>query len=382
MTAATPASSSKRGGRARIGVVGAGWWATEFHIPALLDYPAAELVAIAEPDENRRGATAAHFGLQRAYDGIDALVDSETLDGVIVATPSASHFELAGRALTAGLHVLVEKPMALRAADAWELVRLAEHGGLHLSVGYTYQHTRAAKHITEVITGGRIGDLINVASLFSSSVEAYLRGTPDEYRSQRSFRLTTPRPATYASRAEGGGQAYAQSTHVAGMICRATGLSARSVFAYLNREGLEVDVALSAIIRFDNGASGTLASTGTIPYGQPKQQTICYYGSDGYAVQDLVSGSVEVHCTNGWSETVVADGPDAAYPQRAPAQHFCDLITGVATTNPADGRSAAKAVEIVEAIHLSAERGCPVAVPPHPDPTGNPLAPTQKESQQ
>ena len=376
MTTGASTRLSKRRARVRIGVVGAGWWATEFHIPALLDSPAAELVAIAEPDENRRGAAATHFDLPRAYDNIEALLENETLDAVIVATPSASHFELARRALGAGLHVLVEKPMALRAAHAWELVQLAEHARLHLSVGYTYQHTGAAKRIREVITSGQIGNLINVASLFSSSIEAYLRGTPDDYRSQRTFRLATPRPATYASLLEGGGQAYAQSTHIAGMICWVTGLRARSVFAYLNREGLEVDVALSAVVRFENGATGTLASIGTIPYGQPKQQTICYYGSEGYAIQDLVAGSVEVQRADGRSEIVAADGPYGAYPQRAPALHFCDLITGAATTNLADSRSAAKAVEIVEAIHLSAEQGCPIAVPPPPDPNKSFLAPT------
>lgn len=381
MTASIPTSPESHV-RARIGVVGAGWWATEFHIPALMDSPQAELVAIAEPDDNRRSAAAAHFGLERAYDGLDTLLDRETLDGVIIATPSASHFRIARQALTAGLHVMVEKPMALRAVDAWELVQLAESGGLHLSVGYTYQHTRAAKALREVIAGGHIGDLINVASVFSSSVEAYLRGAPDDYRSYRSFRLTTPLPATYASRAEGGGQAYAQSTHLAGMICWATGLSPRSVFAYLNRQNLEVDVALSAVIRFDGDASATLASTGTIPYGQPKQQTIYYYGTDGYAVQDLVAGRVEVRYADGRSEKFAATGPDDAYPQRAPAQHFCALITGATNTDPANGRSAAKAVEIVEAIHLSAERGCPVGIPPRPDLDGNPITARQKESRQ
>ncbi|HET9733430.1 MAG TPA: Gfo/Idh/MocA family oxidoreductase [Acidimicrobiales bacterium] len=370
------------GRRARIGVVGAGWWATEFHIPALLEHPAAELVAVAEPDKSRREAAAAHFGLRRAYDSLDALLDGEDVDGVIIASPSASHFELARRALTAGLHVLVEKPMTIRSVEAWELNGLADERSLHLSVGYTYQHTRAAKRLTDVVAAGELGEVINIASVFSSSVEAYLRGMPDAYRSQRDFRVTTPLPATYSTVSEGGGQAYAQSTHVAGMICHVTGLAPTSVFACLNRQDLEVDVAVSAVIRFDNGASGTLASTGTIPFGQPKQQTICYYATAGYAVQDLIAGSVDIHYANGRSEKIAAPGPDGAYPQRAPAQHLCDLITGATATNPADGRSAARAVEIVEAIHLSAQRASPVAVPPHTQPNGNPLAATPKESRQ
>ena len=65
------------------------------------------------------------------------------VDGVVIAVPHTYHYEIARDALDAGVHVLVEKPMVLTSAHAWDLVRRAEEKGLELMVGTTFQFTEA-----------------------------------------------------------------------------------------------------------------------------------------------------------------------------------------------------------------------------------------------
>ena len=72
---------------ARIGVVGAGWWATRAHLPAIVANPEAELVAIADPIDDKRDRAVAAFGPERAYRSHTEMLDGESLDGVVIAVP-------------------------------------------------------------------------------------------------------------------------------------------------------------------------------------------------------------------------------------------------------------------------------------------------------
>ena len=69
------------------------------------------------------------------------LFTSGLVDGVLIAVPHVHHYPLAKAALDSGLHVMLEKPMVLESAHAWDLVDTAEARQLHLMLGYTYQFT-------------------------------------------------------------------------------------------------------------------------------------------------------------------------------------------------------------------------------------------------
>src|SRR3954469_951875 len=140
----------------RVGVVGTGWWATQHHIPSLLAYEHCDVVALADPDPMNLGRAAQAFGIDRTYRDHHALLDAGDLDCLIVAVPHAYHYGIARDALDAGLGVLVEKPMVLRASEAWDLVEKSTARGLPLVVGYTLQFTRAAERTRRAIEGGEI----------------------------------------------------------------------------------------------------------------------------------------------------------------------------------------------------------------------------------
>ena len=96
--------------KAKIGVVGAGWWACEFHIPHLLQNPHAEVVAISRLGSEELEKIQKSFNIQFGSEDHRELY-AHDLDGVIVASPHILHEEHATAALQNNCHVMVEKPM-------------------------------------------------------------------------------------------------------------------------------------------------------------------------------------------------------------------------------------------------------------------------------
>ena len=85
--------------------------------------------------------------------------DSSSVDAVHICTPNETHHEICKQALLAGKHVLLEKPMAMRAQNAWELVGLAEHDGLILQVGHIFRFNNALKTIRNLVAQNYFGTL-------------------------------------------------------------------------------------------------------------------------------------------------------------------------------------------------------------------------------
>jgi predicted dehydrogenase len=128
-------------GKARIAVIGAGWWATYTHIPGIRDNPAAELAAVCDRSPEALERVVKAYGPIKTYQDYREMLAAEKLDGAVVATNHATHYEITKACLEAGLHVMLEKPMVLHAAEAHELVRLAEQTGRQLIIGYPLPFT-------------------------------------------------------------------------------------------------------------------------------------------------------------------------------------------------------------------------------------------------
>jgi predicted dehydrogenase len=347
-------------GAVRVGVVGAGWWSTMCHLPALLANERAKVTAIADRDPERLAAAAAVYGIEATYTDYRELYASGKVDAVVVAVPHVAHFEVARDALEAGLHVLLEKPMTIRAADAWELVRLAREGALQLEIGYTYQFTRHARRAKAVLESGELGELVLVSGLFASMVEAYYRGQPDGYRDLFQFPVVGPAPETYSDPAvSGGGQAITQITHAMGMVHWLTGGRTAEVFAYMTNRDLAVDLADAISYRFDGGALGTMGSTGGLLPRQAQQQELRYYGTGGFMLQEIWAGKLEIHRNDGRVEVLPPLTDEERYPAFAASASLVDLALGEGE-NVAPGEAGAATVEFVELAYRSVREGRPV----------------------
>lgn len=343
--------------KAGIGVIGTGWWATQFHIPAILGSARGHLAAIADRDPERLAAAKAASQPPLATTDHQELLADQSVDGVIVATPHSTHFSLAKDALLAGKHVLVEKPLALSGRDARELRALARDLNLSLMVGHTYQHTRHAQHAREIVRSGAIGDITFVSALFASMVTAYYQGNPEEYRSVFNFPVNGPTADTYSNpKLSGGGQAWTQMTHLMDMVFWVTGLEARQVFARMDNRDLPVDLIDSMSFVLSNGGLGVAGSTGQLQAGQSQQQEIRYYGTKGYILQELIHGNLTVVLNDGATDVLTDAAPDEIYPAHAPALSFVDVcLKAKHRSDSAD--SSVSTVEFLEAAYRSARSG-------------------------
>ena len=344
--------------RARIGVIGAGWWSTQAHIPSLVGYEKAELVGIADPDPQKLAAAADYYDVSKTHEDYHELLSE--VEGVVIAVPHAYHYDVARDALDAGVHVLVEKPMALTAAHAWELVERAQARGVELMVGTTFQFTSLARRVREIVQSGGIGELLYVSGLFASIAESFYRGRPEDYAPVFEYPVSGPLPNSYSDpRIAGGGQGQSQLSHAMGMVFWVTGRRAVGVFAYMEKFDLGVDLVDAVSYRLDNGPIGTMGATGSLRPGQDENQEIRYYGSEGQLRQDLIHGTADVYYNDGSSEVLPPLAEEDIYPKHLPSRTLADLVLGEGQ-NLAPGSVAAHTVELLEAAYRSAESGMAV----------------------
>lgn len=148
----------------RLGLIGYGYWgpnlARNFH-----QLPDAQLVACADADPARlTEVTRLYPSVKQASRDARELIDNPTLDALVIATPARSHFALVSRALEAGKHVLVEKPLAMSTGEARRLIALAGAHKRVLMVGHTFEFNPAVWKIQELLDAGALGDLYYIYS--------------------------------------------------------------------------------------------------------------------------------------------------------------------------------------------------------------------------
>ncbi|MEV0891785.1 Gfo/Idh/MocA family oxidoreductase [Promicromonospora sp. MEB111] len=148
----------------RAAVVGAGYWG-----PNLARNFAAsdrwELAAVCDLDADRASRVARANGRADVETSLDALLARDDIDAVAIATPARTHHAIALAALRAGKHVVVEKPIADRAAAATEMVAAARDRGLVLMTDHTYCYTPAVRKIRELVANGDLGEILYIDSV-------------------------------------------------------------------------------------------------------------------------------------------------------------------------------------------------------------------------
>src|SRR5688572_1221783 len=152
----------------RYAVVGLGHIAQVAVLPAFGNARRnSKLAALVSGDPVKRGELSKQYRVERAYayDQYDEMLKSGEVDAVYIALPNSLHAEFAVRAAQAGVHVLVEKPMAVTAEQCERMAKAARDAGVKLMVAYRLHFERANLEAIEVARSGRIGE----ARLFSST---------------------------------------------------------------------------------------------------------------------------------------------------------------------------------------------------------------------
>jgi predicted dehydrogenase len=137
---------------------GMGW----LHGTAAVAVDGLRLAAIAETHDDRRADAAGRFPGAAAHTSMDALLADDAVEVVLLATPPSTHAELAERALRAGRHVVVEKPLCFTAREADRLLALAEETGQLLTVHQNRRWDADFRAVQRLVREGRLGEVFNV----------------------------------------------------------------------------------------------------------------------------------------------------------------------------------------------------------------------------
>jgi predicted dehydrogenase len=141
----------------RVAVIGGGAVAERFHLPALAEASNVTIAGLAELNDERRSRLAAQFRIRHAVSDYRALIGS--VDAAIVTVPHHLHAAVAVDLLEHGVHVLVEKPMALRAKECDAMIAAADSTGAVLAIGLMRRFVPALKFTKYALAGGLLGDV-------------------------------------------------------------------------------------------------------------------------------------------------------------------------------------------------------------------------------
>ncbi len=260
----------------RAGVIGAGRWATEAHIPGLLACEDVQIEAVADVDAGRAATVAARFGIAEVFDSARAMLEAAPLDLVCIASPDDAHVAAAEIALDRGLHVLCEKPLATTVADAARLARLADDAGVVTRVGFAMRFAPAMRRMRELVASGAIGER-RLVQAFQQNGQFLDPATPFHWKMDRTR--------------TGGGAIVEYGIHTLDLVrwlmgdARAVSAVARTWIPERPLSGgghiaVEVDDSTAWMMEFERGAIG-VCHAGWATAGRPPGVSISVFGSNG-----------------------------------------------------------------------------------------------------
>jgi predicted dehydrogenase len=158
--------------KVRYAVVGVGWIAQTAFLPGVEHTGNSEVVALVTGHEEKARKVGEKYGISSvyAYEEFDRLLESETIDAVYLALPNWDHVELAVKTLNAGVHLLLEKPMAVSVAECERIIAASERTGAKLMIAYRLHHEPGLLAALDTVRSGRLGQLRYFNSSFSQPV--------------------------------------------------------------------------------------------------------------------------------------------------------------------------------------------------------------------
>lgn len=335
MTAPTARRSS-----VRWGVLSTASIATEKVIPGFRRSVRGEVLGIASREAGRAAETAARLGIPRSYGSYEALLADPEIDAVYVPLPNHLHAEWTIAAARAGKHVMCEKPLALTASEAQEMVDACREGGVLLMEAFMYRQHPSWIAVRELLASGRIGRLVAVDSWFS-----YFNDDRANIRNIQSA---------------GGGALYDIGCYSINLSRMLFGAEPVQVHAAIRRDAaIGVDVLTSAILEFEAGLATFTCSTRT-----EDDQRVDVYGTEGRISVEIPFNIPPDRPTRIF---VAAGGDppvapaietltfDAADPYACEADRFADAILD-GTALPVEPDDAVANMRVIEAVFAAAAR--------------------------
>ena len=147
----------------RVGVVGLGYWGPNL-VRCFSELADCKVTAFCDQNIDRLLMVKNRFPAIQPGDNFNELLQSNTVDALVIATPTATHFQLASKALMQGIHVFVEKPLARTVEECQKLIELSDTRGATLFVGHIFLHSSPVAKLKELIESGELGNINYISS--------------------------------------------------------------------------------------------------------------------------------------------------------------------------------------------------------------------------
>jgi predicted dehydrogenase len=308
-------------------ILGTGNWARTAHLPAMVAHPEVTVVACADPNIDLARTAAETFGVPAAYDGLDSLLDNEeSLSLLVIAAPDDVHPTAIRAALSRGVTVFCEKPLANDARTAEALSAQASATNTLASVGYSFRYSPAVQALRADLLAGNLGDPWFIEVAEHNTQFHPLLGKELNWKSD-------PQHAA-------AGALFEYGSHVLDLCLWLLGpVSAVSSHLVKVLPHSQLDDIATLQLRFASGAAGTLVSSWLLTGGFPGIR-IRLHGSRGLAEVELnetIPGG-ERYSHYGLDGRVRETVPTAPLEHGASSyarRHLADLVSAMTGHDPA-----------------------------------------------
>lgn len=249
---------------------------------AVLENRAALVAGALSSDPERAKASASDYDIpvERAYGSYRELIEKEKslpadrrVDFISVATPNHTHFEIAKAAVGAGFNVICDKPMTFDVAQAEELADAVDRSGVVFAVSHNYTGYPLVRQVRQMILGGELGEINAIRAFY---IQGWLRTRLESGNQKQASWRTDP------ARSGAAGCFGDIATHAYNLARYMTGLLPDQISCHLKtfEAGRKLDDYGTAVIRFENGALGTVTAS-QITHGRENDLRIEIDGTKG-----------------------------------------------------------------------------------------------------
>jgi predicted dehydrogenase len=308
---------------------GAGSFIGRVHsIAACLDNRAELVAGALSSNPQRSKASAPDYGIDdsRAYgsyeamlDGESKLPDDERIDFVSIATPNHTHFEVARAAVEAGFNVMCDKPMTFDLKEAEALLETVKNSDVVFAVTHNYTGYPLVRQAREMIANGELGEINAIRTQY---IQGWLRTQLEADDQKQAAWRTDPKKS-------GAAGAFGDiATHAYNLGRYITGVLPDSVSCHLKTfvEGRKLDDYGTAVIRYENGALGTVTAS-QISHGRENDLEIEVDGTKGSLRWRQENPNELIYRQNGKAHQIYTRDPNAEY-MNASGAGACRLPSG------------------------------------------------------
>jgi predicted dehydrogenase len=269
----------------RMGLIGGGQGAFIGRVhatAAILDNRAVLVAGALSADPAKAKASAPDYDIkaERAYSSYQELIAaeaklpaSERIDFASVATPNYTHFEIAKALVEAGFNVMCDKPMTYDLAQAEELAKIVQRSGVVFALTHNYTGYPLVRQARDMVHAGELGDINAIRSFY---VQGWLRRRLErDKQKQASWRTDPKRSGAAGCFGDIGTHAYNLGRFITGLLPDQIACSLK-----IFEEGRELDDYGTAVLRYQNGALGTVTAS-QISHGRENDLWIEIDGTKG-----------------------------------------------------------------------------------------------------